>query len=88
MDALTFEEAFPLFNLGGFTLFMLLNKSGRALMPITSSYFSITYMEMNLAEVCIWFDQLQLRYTKPINKRNTKSCPIPHETQLLINLLV
>jgi hypothetical protein len=56
MDALTFEEAFPLFNLGGFTLFLLFNKSGRASMPITPSCFSLTCMEMNLVEACIWFD--------------------------------
>ncbi len=88
MDKLTFEEAFPLFNLGGFTLFLLFNKSGRALVPITPSYFSLTHMEMNLAKACIWFDRLQPMYTKPTNKRNTKNCPIPHKTQLFNNLLV
>jgi hypothetical protein len=54
MDALTFEEAFPLFNLGGFTLFMLFNNSGRTSMPITPSYFSLTHMELNLAKAYIW----------------------------------
>jgi hypothetical protein len=56
MDAFTFEEAFPLFNLGGFTLFLLFNKSERASMPITPSYFSLTHMEMNLLDTRIWFD--------------------------------
>jgi hypothetical protein len=56
MDALTIEEAFPLFNLGGFTLFILFNKNGRASMLITASYFSFTHMEMNLVEARIWFD--------------------------------
>jgi hypothetical protein len=56
MDALTFKEAFPLFNLGGFTLFLLFNNSGRASMPIRPSYFSFTRMEMKLAEAHIWFD--------------------------------
>jgi hypothetical protein len=41
MDALTFEEAFPLFNL--VTLFLLFNESGRTLVPITPSYFSHPY---------------------------------------------
>jgi len=56
MDALTFKEAFPLFNLWGFTLFLLFNKNGKASMPITPSYFSFTYIEMNLFEAHIWFD--------------------------------
>jgi hypothetical protein len=55
MDALTFKEAFPLFNLGGFSLFMLFNKSGKTLAPIAPSYFSLTHMEMNLVEARIWF---------------------------------
>ncbi len=88
MDALTIEEAFPLFNLGGFTLFILFNKSGRASMPITPSYFSFTHMEMNLVEARIWFDRLEPRYTKPANKRSTKTCPISYETQLFINVLI
>ncbi len=87
MDALTFEKAFPLFNLGKFTSFLLFNKNGRTLMPIRPSYFSLTHMEMNLAEICIWFDQLQPRYTKLINTRSTKNYFIPHETQLVNNLV-
>ncbi len=82
MDALTFKKAFPLFNLGKFTSFLLFTKNGRALMPIRASYFSLTHMEMNLTEICIWFDQLQPRYT-----RSTKNCFILHETQLVNNLV-
>jgi hypothetical protein len=74
--------------LGGFTLFILFNKSGRASMPITPSYFSFTHMEMNLVEARIWFDRLEPRYTKPANKRSTKTCPISYETQLFINVLI
>jgi hypothetical protein len=87
-DILISKEAFLLFNLGGFTLFLLFNRSGRASVPITPSYFSLTRLEMSFAEAGIWLDRLQPRYTKPANKRSTKSCPIPHETHLLGNLLV
>jgi hypothetical protein len=48
------QKAFPLFNLGGFTLYLLLNNSGKTSMPIIPSYFSLTHMEMNLAETHIW----------------------------------
>jgi hypothetical protein len=88
MDTMTFEKVFPLFNLGGFTLFFLFNNNGKSSVPITPSYFSLTYLELIFIETCIWFDQLQFRYTKFANKRSTKNYPIPHETQLFINLLI
>jgi hypothetical protein len=48
------QKTFPLFNLGGFTLYSLFNKSGKTSIPITPSYFSFIHMEMNLAETHIW----------------------------------